>query len=70
MSAQEFVGWQAFARREPFGFPWWNWAMSWLAYIVDRTRPRGRNDRKLSIEDFEWKPPPPLFTTRGRPPRE
>lgn len=62
MSAQEFVGWQAFSRREPFGFPWWNWAMSWLAFIVDRNRPRSKNERKLAVEDFEWKPPAPLFT--------
>lgn len=64
MTAQEFIGWQAFERREPFGFPWMNWIMSWLAFVIDRGRPRDKNARKLSIDDFEWKPPPPLFTLK------
>lgn len=61
MSAHEFIGWQAFERREPFGFPWWNWVQSWLAFLVDRMRPRGQKDKVFPQKEFCYRPPDPLF---------
>jgi hypothetical protein len=66
MTAHEFVGYQAAARHEPFGFPWENWRQSWLAFMVDRTRQRGKRDKVYPREDFEWKAPDPLFTPTGK----
>ena len=64
LTAHEFIGWQAFERREPFGFPWANWMQSWLAFLVDRVRPRGRDDKSFPQTEFRYRPPDPLFVDR------
>ena len=66
MSAEEFVSWQAWLRRNPRGFHWDNWVQATLARELNRLLPRGKRDRMPKLEEFLYKPPEPLMVGRAR----
>ena len=64
LSADEFVGWQAYERLEPFGFPWQDWIQSAIRTLLDHQLNKVDRRYYRDQEALRWQPPEPLFVTR------
>jgi hypothetical protein len=66
MTADEFVGWKAYERVEPFGFMWWDWVQSRIAALLDWQLTKKERSHYRTQEQLKWKRPEALFVTRAR----